>query len=94
MLNRPVEIRREGEFLQINWENKSTTQKKFSEVRLSCACAICKESKVPLQPSMPFYPRAIRPSSIELVGNYALHIAWEDGHRSIVALDRLRGASA
>jgi len=59
---------------------------------LACRCAACvdewtKETLV--KPEQ--IPRGIKPVAIEVVGNYALHFTWSDGHSTgIYSYDHLR----
>lgn len=87
---RPREVRRQSAGLEILWEDSQKTFSDFSSIRKFCTCAVCKEAKVPLNDSMPFFQRSISLQAMNLVGNYAVEIVWADGHRSIVAFDRLR----
>ena len=89
---RPLEMRRVGEDLRIVWNDQSLSSLPWSEIRKTCRCAVCLEMKTPLQENQSYYARAIRPRTMSVVGNYAVEIAWEDGHSSIVPFDRLRSA--
>ncbi len=87
---RPTEIRRvEGSHLEFSFKEAESRRVSLGDLRKSCACAVCRESKVPLNESMPFFPRATSLNKIEPVGNYAMAITWGDGHRSIYAFERL-----
>jgi len=86
---KPKEIKKLAEGLEVTWSDGRSEFFKFARLRTSCACAVCRELKVPLNDSMPFFPRAITLVQMELVGNYAVALTWGDGHRSIFAFDRL-----
>jgi DUF971 family protein len=86
---RPVEVKRIDGNLNLRWSDQSSIQIPLATIRKNCSCAVCLEMKVALAEGQSYYQRAIRPVDISAVGNYALQIAWEDGHRSIVAFDRL-----
>ncbi|MDB5037211.1 MAG: hypothetical protein JWQ35_739 [Bacteriovoracaceae bacterium] len=90
---KPVEIKKQEKGLEISWSDHQKTFANFGSVRKSCTCAVCKEIKVPLNDTMPFYERSITLQKMELVGNYAIEILWGDGHRSIVSFDRLRAST-
>jgi len=61
-------------------------------LRCACACAKCVDEmsgrKVLRNDSV---PRDVRPAEIHPVGNYAISVAWSDGHDTgIYAFERLR----
>ncbi len=87
---KPLEMRRVDDKLRVLWSDQTLTEKAWADLRQSCACAVCAELKTPLNETMSFYQRAIRPREMSSLGNYAVEIGWEDGHRSIVSFERLR----
>lgn len=91
---KPREIKKVSGGLEILWSDAQRSFAPFSELRKSCTCAICKESKAPLSEALPYFQRAISLSGMNIVGNYAVEIQWADGHRSIVSFDRLRAIQA
>lgn len=88
-MRKPTEVKRVADKLQVLWNDDSTVAVDFATIRKNCSCAVCLEMKVALSETQTYYQRAIRPVEILPVGNYALQISWEDGHRSIVAFDRI-----
>lgn len=91
-----TEIRRQPEarsFL-LQWDDGHRAELPYDYVRGYCPCAVCQghgASKVDYQP--PAAP--VTPSSIAPVGNYAISIAWSDGHATgIYRFDFLREISA
>ena len=87
---RPLELRRVADKLRVLWSDQSLSEMPWAELRKSCRCAVCLEMKTPLQENQTYYARAIRPREMSTLGNYAVEIAWEDGHSSIVPFERLR----
>lgn len=88
---KPKEISRNDRALVIRWSDETSQEIPFRAIRLHCGCAVCKEATTPIDPSMPFFERAISFRNLDLVGNYAVQILWGDGHRSIMPFDKLSG---
>ena len=92
----PKEIKSAGGQLGILWSDQHHSRYDCRDLRLACRCAACvdewtHESRV--QDAQ--VPRQITPSAIEVVGNYALHFSWSDGHSSgIYSYDYLREVCA
>ncbi|MFC1960009.1 gamma-butyrobetaine hydroxylase-like domain-containing protein [Chloroflexota bacterium] len=96
---RPVNVdldRAVGE-LRINWSDERQCSYPLSHLREACPCVECRgghefmgrthepEHVLALQPA-----RSYGVEGIELVGNYALQLTWDDGHDSgIYAWDYL-----
>ncbi|MBX7145661.1 MAG: DUF971 domain-containing protein [Oligoflexia bacterium] len=92
----PVEIRRLDSGLQIVWRDGNKTEIDSARLRQNCPCAECREKRGDSSHSSPLTPtkksslrvvEATREESLRLikiwgVGNYALGIAWGDGHDS------------
>ena len=75
------------------WEDGRDDNLDVRDLRLACRCAACVEemSGQPLLNPATIAPD-ISPRSINTVGNYAITIAWSDGHSTgIYAFDYLRG---
>jgi len=72
------------------WSDGHEADLPYALVRGYCPCAGCQghgDGKVIYRPPS----RAVSPSSIEPVGNYALSIVWSDGHATgIYRFDFLR----
>lgn len=76
----------------IVWDDEHESYFDSQVLRCACACAKCVDEvtgqKV-LQDAT--VPQDIRPLEIHPVGNYAIAIAWSDGHDTgIYAFERLR----
>lgn len=88
----PKEIRAADGKVAILWSDGHAGQYRARELRLACKCAACvdewtneklvRDDLVPAQ---------LKPAGIEVVGNYALHFTWSDGHSTgIFTYDYLR----
>jgi len=73
--------RHDARTLSVLWEDGQRNDFDVRDLRLNCRCALCKDemSGRPL-----LDPKSIRaditPRTIASVGNYAISIAWNDGH--------------
>ena len=82
----PYAIRRleEGATIEIEWEQGAHTGRfRARDLRLACPCAGCVEEmsgRVLLDPEA--VPTDVRALAIKLVGAYAVHFQWSDGHGS------------
>ncbi len=93
----PIAIRRleAGRVLEIDWDERGHTGRYPARgLRLGCQCAACVEEmsgRPILDPAG--VPADVHALALRLVGAYALHIAWSDGHSSgIYPWDRLLAA--
>lgn len=86
--------------IEIDWKDGHHSSYGVEYLRDWCPCATCagthgttprpKSSNTPSGP-FPMYKAKERMNSIEPVGNYALRIAWNDGHNTgIYSYDHLR----
>ncbi len=79
----PLKIKiRDNEFLDITWDDGITRSIKLSNLRNSCPCAVCQAEKEEWSSSyIPLYTlEQLKITKINVVGNYALGITWDDGH--------------
>ena len=80
----PYLIRRvdEGRQIEIQWdEHGHVALFSARALRLACQCAACVEEmtrRPVLDPAS--VPAEIRALAVKLVGAYAVHFAWSDGH--------------
>jgi ATP-binding protein involved in chromosome partitioning len=67
--------------ITIKWPDGHETVYAARDLRLACRCAVCIEetSGRPLLDPQSI-PPTVRAQRIELVGQYAISIAWTDGH--------------
>lgn len=78
--------------IRIVWDDDHESLLQNQELRFACSCAVCVDEitgvrKVQREQITP----DIRPTGMELVGNYAVHIDWSDGHSTgIYTYERLR----
>jgi Mrp family chromosome partitioning ATPase/DUF971 family protein len=81
-----------GTQIRVQWPDGSVALLNNKEVRGACQCASCVEEfsgKQILNPAT--IPANIQATSIATLGNYAVSIAWNDGHSSgIFTWDRLK----
>lgn len=77
----PIRIARnaEGNTLDIDWEDGTSTTIDYDELRGYCPCAGCQGHMVR---EIRFRPPRGKPQPLVVspVGNYALSILWSDGH--------------
>jgi len=90
---RPTQIRQAGpRTLEIEWSDGLATRYDVRDLRLQCPCAGCRDELTGerlLDPAT--VPPDVAPRSLVSVGNYALKIAWSDGHDTgIYTWERLR----
>ena len=76
---------REKKLMIIAWSDGRTCEYPFSALREACPCATCRGESPDSEEADPLAlpmidTRATMIKNIELVGNYALTIEWEDGH--------------
>ena len=89
----PVEIEKRGDRdVRIVWDDRHESVYPNTELRFACSCASCVDEwtgERRLQRAA--VADAIAPTDLQLVGNYALHITWSDGHSTgIYTWDALR----
>lgn len=88
---KPVDItaKRKQARLVIQWNDGETCEFPFDLLRNACPCAQCRGGHENMKPEpdpdvlmIPLMDaRATRMANLEGVGNYALNIEWEDGHK-------------
>jgi ATP-binding protein involved in chromosome partitioning len=77
----PQAIHRGGATVEITWGPGHTGVYAARELRLKCHCAVCREEmtgRALLDPAS--VPAGVTADRIDLVGTYAIRIAWSDGH--------------
>ncbi|MGQ4810073.1 hypothetical protein NKDENANG_03519 [Candidatus Entotheonellaceae bacterium PAL068K] len=73
--------------MRVLWDDGHESRYTYSEVRQACPCATCREERARPQQN-PFQIIAdrttakVEPVQLSTVGNYALNIEWNDGHRT------------
>lgn len=72
----------DGRAIEIQWEEQGHVARYGARMlRLACQCAACVEEmsgRPMLEPDR--VPADIRALSVRLVGAYAVHFSWSDGH--------------
>jgi len=67
--------------LGITWSEGHESRYAVRDLRLACRCAVCVNERTGERQLNPdTVPADVHPVKIRPVGNYALHIAWSDGH--------------
>jgi DUF971 family protein len=85
MSDPPTHIRahQAEQVLELVWEDTSPTRLPYRQLRAECPCAACHDEWTGQRT---IDPASIRPDlqieGLEAVGNYAVRIAWNDGHSS------------
>ena len=81
----PLKINiREKKFLYIKWDDDSENNIKLANLRANCPCAVCSSERDENGPKyIPLYSdEQLAVLDVNLVGNYAIGIAWKDGHNT------------
>ena len=88
----PKEIKAADGKLTIVWNDGAQSTYEFRPLRLACRCAACVDEwshATLIQPAK--IPLDVKPVKIDVVGSYAIHIDWSDGHvTGIYSYDYLR----
>jgi len=88
----PSEIKSAGGTLTILWSDGHASRYGARDLRLACRCAGCVDEwthQSLIKPDM--VPLGIKAVAIQVMGNYALHFDWSDGHSTgIYTYDYLR----
>jgi DUF971 family protein len=91
----PLALRKEGDFLVIEWSDGRTGKVSWKQLRDACPCAGCREDRQ--KPADPFRILSagelvpLAPVSMPRIGRYAYKIVWSDGHDTgIYTLEHLR----
>jgi len=89
----PKEIKAKDGQITVLWSDGHLSRYGGRDLRLACRCAACVDEWTHenlIQSGS--IPPAVNPTAIEVVGNYALHFSWSDGHNTgIYSYDWLRG---
>ena len=92
----PQEIKTNDGWITIFWSDQHKSRYAARDLRLGCRCAACVDEwthqsliqtgRIPLD---------IKPKAIDVMGQYAIHIDWSDGHGTgIFTYDYLREVCA
>jgi DUF971 family protein len=67
--------------LEITWPSLGARRIGFKTLRANCPCAGCVDELTGIRTlNVDAIPANIAPARIELCGNYALKVEWNDGH--------------
>jgi ATP-binding protein involved in chromosome partitioning len=82
-VTRPKEIHAENGNLEVVWSDGTRTAYPFEFLRNRCPCALCVDEWTGERKSLILLlPSNFRPMNLSPVGNYAIQVAWSDGHNS------------
>lgn len=95
MSDTPTTIERVGDTaLRIAWGDGHVSIYPWRVLRAQCPCAVCRPYEAlgtPVQAAPQAVSPDVRPTAINPVGRYAIHLVWSDGHATgIYAFDYLR----
>ncbi len=77
--------------LRIGWNDGQDSIYPFEQLRAACPCAECKAYKADANPLRQALVVSTGLDSAQIVGNYAIQLIWDDGHRfGIFTWDYLR----
>jgi ATP-binding protein involved in chromosome partitioning len=92
----PKGIKASEGLISIEWSDAHLGQYQARDLRLACRCAACVDEwthQTLVKPEL--VPQNVKPKGIEVMGNYAIHIDWSDGHNTgIYTYDFLREVCA
>ena len=89
----PTEIKRANEHdIEVVWADGHHSVLIARELRLACPCAACLDELTGQKLlNLAHIPQDVRPLQISLVGRYAVHVQWSDGHSTgIYSFEKLR----
>lgn len=78
-----IRAHRETGLFELKWPGESELFVRFFDVRCGCTCAVCVDEftgEPLLDPAK--IPTEIAPAGLDLVGQYAIRIRWNDGHNT------------
>lgn len=89
----PKDIKAADGMITIRWNDDHVSSYVARKLRLLCRCAACVDERTQqVIIDVNQVPQNLKPEKISVVGNYALHFTWSDGHDTgIYAYDYLRG---
>ena len=67
--------------VRIDWNDGHASVYSFEQLRAACPCAECRAYRDDDDPLRRAQLVSIGLESAQLVGNYALQLLWDDGHR-------------
>jgi DUF971 family protein len=76
-----IKAYREQGVLEVGWNDGTVRRIPFKALRAQCPCAGCVDELTGIRIlDVEAIPADIAPTQIELCGNYALRVDWNDGH--------------
>ncbi len=88
----PREIKAKDGFIHIVWNDDHVSRYSGRDLRLSCRCAACVNEWTHERIIVADHvPPVVKPTAIQVIGNYALQFNWSDCHSTgIYTYDYLR----
>ncbi|OJX41370.1 MAG: hypothetical protein BGO78_01155 [Chloroflexi bacterium 44-23] len=83
-----IKVKKGDKLVTINWEDGHESNYPFQLLRAGCPCATCRggHENMSAEPDPKIFEiqlpdsNSTKLANLELVGSYAITIAWEDGH--------------
>ena len=83
-----IDVDKTNKIIKIGWDDQHQGSYEFGLLRAACPCASCRGGHENMKPDPDddVFEKTLpdnemtRIKEIELVGNYAISITWEDGH--------------
>lgn len=82
--------------MYIAWDDKTESLLQLAKLRKNCPCAHCMNERLNKPNTyIPLYSSVqLSVKNIEIIGNYALRLTWQDGHDAgIYTFDKLKEGS-
>jgi DUF971 family protein len=67
--------------VRITWNDGRDSTYSFEQLRAACPCAECRAQKTDDNPLLSALLVSTDLDDVHLVGNYAMQLVWDDGHR-------------
>ena len=91
-----IKVHRDRRVVELIWADRGASLLPFRFLRGRCPCAGCvDENTGERMVDVPDVPEDVAPTQLGISGNYALRIAWSDGHDTgLFTWDRLETVAA
>lgn len=79
----PLQVRvSKSKGIQVQWADGHLSTYDHAYLRDHCPCATCREAEPGGQSALPLYRPNPQVVAAEVVGNYAIHFRFSDGHQT------------